>query len=93
MTSAEPSGNLPDRIPPSAPWRWRHLDASGADISHRVPTVAGVAAGAGFASQSDAETWIGECWRELLELGVHSVTLVEGDREVYGPMSLRPAGG
>jgi hypothetical protein len=33
---------------------------------------------------------VGECWRELLDDGVESVVLVEGDREVYGPMSLAP---
>jgi hypothetical protein len=27
-------------------------------------------------------------WRELLEDGVDAVTLLEGDRVVYGPMSL-----
>jgi hypothetical protein len=43
-----------------------------------------------FTSQGDAESWVGECWRELLEDGVDSVVLLEGDREVYGPMSLAP---
>ena len=28
-------------------------------------------------------------WRELLSAGVEQVTLLDGDREVYGPMSLR----
>jgi hypothetical protein len=42
----------------------------------------------GFPSQSDAESWIGEMWRDLLDDGVDQVTLFEGDREVYGPMSL-----
>ena len=45
-------------------------------------------AAAGFPSQSDAESWIGEAWRDLLEEGVDQVTLFEADREVYGPMSL-----
>ena len=48
-------------------------------------------AGQSFPSQSDAESWVGEVWRDLLEDGVDAVTLFEGDREVYGPMSLRPA--
>ena len=39
-------------------------------------------------SQADAESWVGEAWRELLDDGVDAVTLFEGDREVYGPMSL-----
>ncbi len=41
-----------------------------------------------FPHQADAETWLGETWRELREQGVASVTLFEDDREVYGPMSL-----
>ena len=40
--------------------------------------------------QGDAETWLGENWRELLSAGVHQVTLLDGDREVYGPMGLHP---
>ena len=41
-----------------------------------------------FPNQSDAESWIGETWRDLLEAGVHQVVLYEGDRRVYGPMGL-----
>ncbi len=41
-----------------------------------------------FPNQSDAESWLGETWRELREQGVSSVTLLEDTREVYGPMSL-----
>ena len=44
-----------------------------------------------FPTQADAETWIGEAWRDLLDDGVDQVTLLEGDRVVYGPMSLHPA--
>jgi hypothetical protein len=43
-----------------------------------------------FPSQADAESWIGEAWRDLLERGVDQVRLFDGDREVYGPMSLHP---
>ena len=65
------------------PWRWRCHDAAGAEATPAT------AADAGFPTQADAESWLGEVWRELLEEGVESVTLLEGDREVYGPMSLR----
>jgi hypothetical protein len=41
-----------------------------------------------FPSQSDAESWVGEVWKELLDGGADAVTLFEGDRKVYGPMSL-----
>jgi hypothetical protein len=44
-----------------------------------------------FPTQADAESWIGEAWRDLLEQGVDQVRLLEGDREVYGPMSLHSA--
>ena len=82
MTHApEPSGFLPERMPSSATWRWRFHDASGAEVT--LPGAATV-----FPSQSDAESWVGEFWRELVDQGVDAVTLVEGDRVVYGPMSL-----
>lgn len=44
----------------------------------------------GFPSQADAETWVGESWRELLAAGVDSVSLLREGERVYGPMSLRP---
>jgi hypothetical protein len=43
-----------------------------------------------FPSQAEAESFIGESWRELLDAGVEQVSLFEGDRKIYGPMSLRP---
>lgn len=63
------------------PWWWQHLDADGrvlspADGRQEFPT------------RSDAESWVGEFWADLAADGVASVTLFEGDREVYGPMSL-----
>lgn len=65
-------------------WSWRYADDAGAE-----PAIAGT--GADFPSQADAESWLGEVWRSLAEAGVASVTLLEDGREVYGPMSLRPA--
>ncbi len=41
-----------------------------------------------FSTQSDAETWIGETWRDLADAGVTQASLFEADRLVYGPMSL-----
>lgn len=63
-------------------WSWLLLQADGS------PT--GEGRSQAFPSQSDAETWIGENWQTLLESGVEQVTLAEEDREVYGPMGLRP---
>lgn len=43
-----------------------------------------------FDSRSDAESWVGESFAELVEQGVDQVRLFDGDTEVYGPMSLHP---
>jgi hypothetical protein len=79
-------GQPPTFRQPSAadrPWWWRLEDASGAEVD--VPSEF---AGRRFASQADAESWVGEIWSELAEEGVDAVTLFEHDRQVYGPMSL-----
>lgn len=60
-------------------WRWRYDGAAGSSFSDEFP------------SQADAEAWLGEQWRDLQDSGVSAVTLVDGDRVVYGPMSLDPA--
>jgi len=90
--------NMPEPSPSSLPsplafagvasatsWWWRLEDAGGAQVE-----VAGVTRQE-FVSQSDAESWVGEVWEELLDGGADAVTLFEGDREVYGPMSLHPS--
>lgn len=41
-----------------------------------------------FPTQGEAETWLGEFYPDLLDVGVGSVTLYEADRRVYGPMGL-----
>ena len=66
------------------PWTWRYEKADGA-----VVTSAGLQE-AIFASQGDAESWLGENWRALLEAGVDQVSLLDDDRKEYGPMSLHP---
>ena len=65
-------------------WTWRYEDPSGASI---VPTDAAPTQEP-FPNQADAESWVGEFWRELLDAGVAQVTLLEGERVVYGPMKL-----
>lgn len=65
-------------------WVWRYENATGETVSPD-----GAPAGESFPTQADAETWIGETWRELLDAGVEAVTLLEDGREVYGPMSLQ----
>lgn len=69
-------------------WLWRYLDADGSAFVDDDGQPAGGAAQ--FPNQADAESWLGEHWRELAESGVDSVVLLEGDREVYGPMALNP---
>jgi hypothetical protein len=42
-------------------------------------------------TQSDAESWLGEQWRELAESGVAQVSLLSEGALVYGPMLLTEA--
>ena len=43
-----------------------------------------------FDSRSDAETWIGVHFNDLLDESVDQVRLFEDETEVFGPMSLHP---
>jgi hypothetical protein len=61
-------------------WTWRLESADGTAVT--------VPAAPSHPNQSDAESWLGENWRELADAGVARVTLLEGSRQVYGPMSL-----
>ena len=65
-------------------WTWRFETRAGGEL---VP--AGISI-EGFPTQSDAESWLGEDWRLLLEAGVDQVFLLEDGVQVYGPMSLHP---
>jgi hypothetical protein len=60
-------------------FRWRYLTAAGepADGPDEV-----------FEDQAAAEDWFGAEWPALRDSGVDAVTLLDGDAEVYGPMSL-----
>jgi hypothetical protein len=69
-------------------WTWRYESADGTPLDPDELTAAPAAEV--FPSQSDAESWIGEVWQELLHAGVEQVTLREDGRTVYGPMGLRP---
>jgi hypothetical protein len=65
-------------------WNWRLEDPAGAAVD---PVSVGVEV-PDSENQGDAESWLGENWRELLDRGVATVTLFHGDAEVYGPMGL-----
>ena len=75
----EPSGTFTTRRTDSVPWWWQLLDADGRVLSRERTE---------FPTRSDAETWLGEAYPDLADDGVSAVTLFEGEREVYGPMSL-----
>jgi hypothetical protein len=66
------------------PWTWRYEKKDGTAVDNPVLQEAI------FASQGDAESWLGENYRGLLEEGVDQVTLLDDDRQEYGPMSLHP---
>lgn len=65
-------------------YTWTYLDADGVRLDEL-----GLAAVA-FPTQAEAEAWLGEEWPTLADAGVGQVTLMCGDAEVYGPMSLSP---
>lgn len=61
-------------------WTWRLAGANGEELSAPPAPAHG--------NQSDAESWLGEHWRELAEAGVAAVTLYDGATRIYGPMAL-----
>jgi len=73
-------------------WTWRYENRDGETLSDEdVAGLGEVSVSPSFPTQSDAESWVGEVWRELAEHGVDQVSLFEGPAMVYGPMSLHPA--
>lgn len=83
MTNApEPVEHFPpSHRHPTDEWWWRLEAADGTPLRPEAQSQR-------FPSQADAESWVGEVWQDLQESGVDAVTLFEGDRKVYGPMSL-----
>ena len=63
-------------------WVWRYEGENG-----QIPAGGGSET---FPSQADAESWLGQSWRELVTQGVVTAVLVEDDRVEYR-MSLLPA--
>lgn len=64
-------------------WTWRYEKTDGTPIEPPGGTEE-------FASQGDAESWIGETWKQLLEDGVDRVVLLDDGTVIY-PMSLHEA--
>jgi hypothetical protein len=63
-------------------WRYEGIDGS--------PLTPADLPDATFPNQADAESWVGESWRELLASGVEQVSLLCDGEVVYGGMGLRP---
>ncbi len=63
------------------PWSWRYEDAEGAAVPGPVEV---------FGSQSDAESWLGQSWRDLVSAGATTVTLLEDERVEYKMSLLAP---
>lgn len=68
-------------------WTWQLEDPTGqpvdpASLGVEVPVVD---------NQGDAESWLGENWRDLLARGIATVTLLRDGQRVYGPMGLAPS--
>jgi hypothetical protein len=61
-------------------WTWRLESVDGTALAEPASPA--------YGSQSDAESWLGEHWRELADAGVAQATLLDAGTEVYGPMSL-----
>ena len=64
-------------------WIWRLEDAHGAELAG-----SDAPASPTHPNQSDAESWLGEQWRDLRDAGVAKVTLLDGGKKIYGPMAL-----
>jgi hypothetical protein len=62
-------------------WTWRFEKADGTEVPPAVEPEE-------FTTQGDAESWIGEVWKDLLEGGADQAVLFEGEAKIYGPMSL-----
>jgi len=62
-------------------WTWQFEKADGS-------TVAAPSGAEEFPTQGDAESWVGETWKELVEGGIDQVVLLEDGEKIYGPMSL-----
>ncbi len=68
-------------------WTWQLHDSTGAVVD---PADLGIDVVV-IDNQGDAESWLGEHWRDLLERGVATVSLLQGSTVVYGPMGLDAA--
>lgn len=64
-------------------YRWRYENVDGTVVAPDLDD-----AYADFDSQAEAESWLGQTHRALLDSGVDQVMLLDDGAVVYGPMSL-----
>jgi hypothetical protein len=55
-------------------WRWRYETENGKSVEGPRDE---------FTSQADAESWLGQNWRDLLPSGAITAVLMEDDRVEY----------
>ncbi|GAA2233899.1 hypothetical protein GCM10010232_20760 [Streptomyces amakusaensis] len=65
-------------------WTWQFEKSDGTKVQPAVEPEE-------FTTQGDAESWIGEHWKDLRDGGADQVTLSEDATRIYGPMSLHTA--
>ncbi|MEY9835912.1 hypothetical protein [Streptomyces sp. 846.5] len=65
-------------------WTWRFEKADGSVTASANGTEE-------FPTQGDAESWIGESYKDLLGEGIDQAVLLEDGEKIYGPMSLHPS--
>lgn len=63
-------------------WTWRYENREGQPVDGPAEV---------FPSQADAESWIGQTWRDLVAIGATKAILAEDGRTEY-QMSLLPPG-
>jgi hypothetical protein len=64
-------------------WVWRYRNSDGGPIGDPAEGPVGGGSSEEFPSQSDAESWLGEGWKDLYAGGVRSVMLEEDGRQEY----------
>lgn len=63
-------------------WRFENDEGEAVEVDEPVSEL--------FPSRGDAESWLGENWREIRDAGVAQVTLLGGE-EIHYTMSLADA--
>lgn len=85
MSTSEPGAGPEPGFEPTdegeRSWSWQFADEAGVALERSAPE---------FASQRAAEDWLSDNFADLADQDVTAVTLLDGERAVYGPMPLAP---